>query len=384
MTQHVVIVGAFVDSVVNFRGDLIRSLVARGHRVTAMSSSASVSQVQAIVNLGAEFVPYHVQRNGLSVSSDLATLRELRAKFRDLKPDTVIAYTIKPIIWGGLALRSVPHSHFYPMITGLGYAFHGVSIKRRFVRWLAIVLYTVALRRAKLVFFQNSDNVATFEDLGIISDQATLTLGGSGVNLEYFSQADMPKSEITFLLIARLLGDKGIREFVAAAKQVKSKFPTAQFQLAGMLDTSPDRIGEDELQRWIDECAIDFLGELKDVRASLASCHVFVLPSYHEGMPRTVLEAMATGRTIITTNAPGCRETVVDGVNGFLVDPGSVDQLVERMSWCIGNGHALDSMGVAGRRMAEERFCVQQINQAMIDVIEARSPCSKKPSGEER
>jgi glycosyltransferase involved in cell wall biosynthesis len=374
MNKHVVLVGSYVDSLVNFRGDLIRDLVSRGYRVTAMAPSASPMQLDAIEHLGAEFVSYRVQRNGLSLVADLKTLRDLKSHFRALQPDIVIAYTIKPIIWGGLALRSLSKVRFFPLITGLGYAFHGTSLKRRLIRLVATRLYRMALHRADLVFFQNRDNLDLFLKEKLVVGKPTRVVAGSGVNLDRFNYRDWPENGYNFLLVARLIGEKGIREYVAAADQLRALYPDACWRLAGIADSSPDRIKEDEITSWIENGSVEFLGELKDVREAIADCHVYVLPSYHEGMPRTVLEAMATGRAIITTNTSGCRETVSQGVNGYLVEPRDTKELMDRMKWFLENRSKSLEMGFNSRRMVESRFDVRLVNKAMIDAIEAKTP----------
>lgn len=374
MSKHIVLVGSFVDSLVNFRGDLIRDLVSRGYRVTTMADSATPVQLAAIKQLGADFVPYRVQRNGLSVLSDLVTFRDLKSLFRQLKPDIVIAYTIKPVVWGGIALRSLPKVRFFPLVTGLGYAFHGTTLKRRLLRLIVTRLYRMSLRRADLIFFQNRDNLELFIREELVVGKPTKIVAGSGVNLDRFVYREMPERGFNFLLVARLIGEKGIREYVAAAQQLKELYPDARWRLAGFADSSPDRIKEDELTGWIDNGSIEFLGELKDVREALADCHVYVLPSYHEGMPRTVLEAMATGRAVITTDTSGCRETVSDCLNGYLVEPGNVDQLVDRMKWFLEHRSNLLEMGHYSRRMVESTFDVRLVNNAMIEAIEAKAP----------
>jgi glycosyltransferase involved in cell wall biosynthesis len=191
-------------------------------------------------------------------------------------------------------------------------------------------------------------------------------VAGSGVDLSYFSEAEFPESAPTFLCIARLLGEKGLREYAQAAQIVKQRYPKAEFRLLGPADPSPDRISLDEVNTW---GTIEYLGDTNDVRPYLAVCHILVLPSYHEGMPRTVLEAMATGRPILTTNAPGCKKTVVQGENGFLVPFRDAEALAERMIWFIEHRDQWQRMGQVSRRMAEERFDVHKINAQLLRIM---------------
>src|SRR5690606_30161438 len=231
---------------------------------------------------------------------------------RRLKPDFSLAYTIKPVIYGNVAawLARVPAR--FALITGLGYAFQGEAGQRSWLKRIVQNLYGFALAKVTKVFFQNPDDEALFYDLGILdlSNPKTVVVNGSGIDVDSFTVAHFPETT-QFLLIARLLGDKGIREYVAAANRVKQKYPEVCFGLVGWIDENPNAISEDELQRWIDSGAVHFYGRLSDVKPVIAQSSVYVLPSYREGTPRTVLEAMSMGRPIITTDAPGCRETVV-------------------------------------------------------------------------
>lgn len=362
------IVGAFPRSVLSFRGDLIRK-IGQGCDVGIAIGHADESWVTGIKNLGAEFFPYSVQRNGLSPSKDLRTLRELRKLFRQWSPDVVLAYTIKPIVWGGIAARSAPEMRFFALVTGLGYAFEGRSWKRRLLTTLVKSLYRFSLRRAEGVIFQNSDNRDLFVKLGIVPAGKCYVVNGSGVHVDRFSVKPLPSGPCRFLLIARLLGEKGIREYVAAARIVKRQYPEAIFQLLGPADPSPDGISLQEVGGWVGEGVIDYLGETDDVRPFIADCHVYCLPSYHEGMPRTVLEAMAMARPVLTTQTCGCRETVVEGMNGWTVPVRDADSLAERMIWFLAHQDRWKEMGRASRDLAVEKFDVHQVNRRMMEIM---------------
>lgn len=374
---HVVVVSGFAESLINFRGDLICDLKSQGCRITALAPSASDDQLQRIERLGAEFVSYDVKRNGLSVSSDLATLSQLKRQFRRLNPDIVLAYTIKPVVWSGIALSRNRSIRFFPMITGLGFAFHGDSLRRKLLRTLVTGLYRRSLRRAELVFFQNADNQETFRSGGLLGNKPSIVLPGSGINLTRFPQRPFKTGPITFLMIARLLGEKGVREYAEAAHEVKKRHPEVRFRLVGPTDPSPDAISEHEIAAWKTQGAIEYVGSLQDVSDELANCHVYVLPSYHEGLPRTVLEAMATGRPIITTNAPGCKETVENGKNGFLVETKSSSELIERTQWFLANQQAIEPMGLESRKIAEQRFSVDKVNQIILSKLLTSQPQGK-------
>ena len=220
--------------------------------------------------------------------------------------------------------------------------------------------------------FQNPDDESLFRKLNILSAHAnTCVVNGSGVDVSQFNVAHFIESAAPrFLLIARLLGDKGVREYVQAAKQVKQHYPDTQFDLVGWIDTNPNAITQAELDQWVAAGVLNFLGRLNDVRPAIRDCSVYVLPSYREGTPRTVLEAMAMGRAVITTDAPGCRETVVDGDNGFLVPIKDADALAQAMLRFIEKPDLSIQMGQRSRIIAEDKYDVHKVNEKMLKRME--------------
>ena len=368
--MRILVVGGLASSLVNFREALLRSMVERGHEVHAAAPLLSKNKptVDRVLAIGVIVHDVDLQRSGMNPLKDLATLLNLVRIVRRVRPDVMLNYTIKPVIWGTLA-GSVGHvPHRFALVTGLGYAFTGPAGGKR---WLAQTaarwLYRLAMRRASKVFFQNPDDVALLRELEVLRPQTRVAVvNGSGVDTHRFSPAPLPTGPISFLLVARLLGDKGIREFIAAAKQIKASNPEVMFHLVGPGDPSPDAISAQELADWQRERTVTWHGPLDDVRGAFAAAHVYVLPSYREGTPRTVLEAMAMGRPVITTDAPGCRETVVHGENGFLVPPGEVDPLAAAMRRFIRDPALIPSMGQRSRRMAEEKYDVHKVNAAML------------------
>ena len=373
--KSVYVVGAHPGSLINFRGELIRSLVESGCEVTAMASGSKVKVAgfiptervkESVKEMGAEFKSYPVSRNGLNPFEDFKTFLSLFRTFRVCKPDIVIAYTIKPVLWGGIATMFTRNTRFYAIITGLGFAFAGEGVKKVILRKFVIALYRLSLAKADVVFFQNRDNLNSFVDFGILPRDKASLVNGSGVDLERFSLVPLPEKEVVFLLIARLLGDKGVREYCEAACIVKKKYPQAIFRLVGPPDTSPDGIDVGEIEKWHDDGIINYRGGVEDVRSEIALSSVFVLPSYHEGMPRTVLEAMSMGRPILTTDVPGCRETVIEGENGFLVPCKEVEPLVEKIGWFLENISLLTVMGNKSRSLAEEKYDVHKVNREIL------------------
>jgi glycosyltransferase involved in cell wall biosynthesis len=291
---------------------------------------------------------------------------------RELRPDVVLSYTVKPIIWGGLAARFAGVPRTWSMITGIGHAFaDGKNPRQRFLRALVTWLYRYALRGADGVFFQNHDDEAEFRRLDILGQHVRVTvINGSGVDLKVFSRQPLTKRGPVFLLLARLIADKGIREYREAARSIRARYPQSRFLLAGPLDENPSAIGKRELEQWVREGDIDYLGTLDDVRPALAECSVYVLPSwYREGRPRTILEAMAVGRAVVTTDSPGCRETVDDGVNGYLVPSGDSASLVRTLMRFIENPTLAARMGAESRRIAEEKYDVDAVNRVILETM---------------
>ncbi|MDK9773422.1 glycosyltransferase family 4 protein [Vibrio sp. B181a] len=366
--MKILIIGASPRSIKNFRGKLITTLKSKGLEVTASASNASLKDINQIIKLGCDYLDYSVSRNGLNPAQDLVTLYSLTKNINHLKPEITLAYTIKPIIWGGIASRFSKVSSFYAMVTGLGYAFQKGGFKKKLLNVLVRFLYKFSLKKSKGVIFQNQDNMQVFIDEGIIPQEKCFLVNGSGVDLSHYQVSPLPlKSH--FLLIARLLGDKGIREYAKAAQIVKQQYPEAVFELVGPEDPSPDGIKLEEINKWVSSGAIEYSGATTDVRPFIENCSIYVLPSYHEGMPRTVLEAMAMGRPILTTDVPGCRETVVNGDNGWLVEKANVEQLAERMIWFIENQEQWSVMGNKSHTMANEKFDVHKVNAEILKIM---------------
>lgn len=369
--MKILIIGAEPFSLLQFRGDLIKELVSLGYEVVAMANNASDTQIAKLEDYGARYIDYPVSRTGLNPFGDIQTLYSLLSHFRLEEPDYVLSYTIKPVIWGSIASKFFPKLKFVGMVTGLGYAFGRGGFLRSFVRVFATALYKVALASADAVIFQNPDNRQTFVDQKLVSACKTHVIQGSGVNLAYFpySEYQMDGRNLCFLMVARLLRDKGVREFIAAAEKVKAIHNNVDFVLVGPLDSSPDAIPLEKIIKYDRTGVISYKGAVSDVRTFMIDSSVYVLPSYHEGMPRTVLEAMAVGRPIITTDVPGCRETVSPGVNGWLVSKGDSDDLAEKILWFVDSPNEIKKMGQQSRDMVSNQFDVKQVNKDIINIV---------------
>ena len=369
VAKKFLLIAGYPESLLNFRGPLLRALLEVGLEVHVAAPDLPTNSVirQQLEALGAQVHEVALKRTGMNPLADMTTVYHLWRLMHRIKPDYSLGYTIKPVVYGNIAawLAGVPRR--FALITGLGYAFQGETGQRTWLKRIVQSLYRAALGKAHKVFFQNPDDEALFNSLGIIkpSDQKTVVVNGSGIDVGSFSVASLPQAT-QFLLIARLLGDKGVREFVKAATMVRLQHPDVRFGLVGWIDENPDAIGEDELQQWIEAGDVQFYGRLDDVKPVIAQSSVYVLPSYREGTPRTVLEAMAMGRPIITTDAPGCRETVVDGDNGFLVPVKAVDELAIAMLKFIERPDLIDRMGKRSRQIAEEKYDVDKVNAHML------------------
>ncbi|MDZ4383229.1 MAG: glycosyltransferase family 4 protein, partial [Thermodesulfovibrionia bacterium] len=343
---------------------LIKSWLAAGHEVIAAAPEEEVAEQLAAWLVPFERIP--LNRTGMNPIKDLILLYHIRKIVKLHKPTYLFLYTVKPVIYGSLATWGNTGCRCYSMITGLGYVFTEASGSSRLLRYIVEQLYRMALKRNERIFFQNPDDYALFVRKNLVSKKKSLLINGSGINLDYYQIADLPEKKYIFLMIARLLIEKGVREYIQAAGLVKQKYPEAQFILVGWaFSDNQSSISETDVERWKNEGVVDILSELEDVRPIIASSSVYVLPSYREGTPRTVLEAMAMGRPIITSDAPGCRETVEDGVNGFLVPVRDVDSLAEAMERFIREPELLAKLGAESRRIAEEKYDVHKVNKAI-------------------
>jgi len=370
------IIASYLPSVLNFRGKLLEAIAAKNIQVhVACPDMDSYTEEKAkLLQLGYVLHDIPMQRTGTSPVRDLGTLWALLQLIRQIKPDTVLAYTIKPVIYGMLAASLAKVPNRFALITGLGYAFQNVEAgaQRSIFQRLVHGLYAQALKHAHKVFFQNPDDLALFQKMHLLNPTVpTVVVNGSGVNVAEFEVMPLPEGlngqpKPSFLLIARLLADKGVREYAEAARQIKQHYPEVEFHLVGWIDDNPTAILQTELDRWMADGRLKFWGKLSDVKPAIAASSIYVLPSYREGTPRTVLEAMAMGRAIITTDAPGCRETVVNGENGFLVPVKSVEALVQAMENFIQQPDLIQDMGQQSRAVAVNKYDVHRVNAHMM------------------
>ena len=369
-SSHVFVLGGLAESLTNFRGPLLREFRNRNLRVTVAAGGPAPDDVaRKLADWGVEYVSVPLERAGLNPVKDFSTVTSLVSLFRQKKPDVFFGYTIKPVVYGLIAARLAGIPRRSAMLTGLGYAFTD-GRERSLVGRIAKTLLRSAVSLSHMTIFQNHDDLEFMRGSGVVSEAApTGLVDGSGVDLEQYAAAPLPEGPPTFLLIARLLRDKGISEYVEAARIVKTAFPSARFRLAGPFDPNPAAISKAEVEAWEREGVVEYLGPLADVRPALGACHVYVLPSYREGTPRTVLEAMATGRAIITTDAPGCRQTVVDGDNGFLVPVQDPRAIADRMLRYCAAPELIEKCANSSRKIVSAKFEAREVARKTADLI---------------
>jgi len=358
----------------NFRLNLMLELQKAGHEVLAVAPFDSYAE--KIVAAGVRFHAVPISGGGTNPFAELKSVAGLLSAFRAHKIELVLSYTPKGNLYGALA-AIVGGRQFLPNVSGLGRAF----IRRSFITRVVLLLYRATFRRARHVFFQNKEDMAFFIAAGLVKPENAERLPGSGVDLTRFAlsavaepaAAPRPAHAPVFLLVARMLWDKGIGEYIAAARLVRQRWPDARFRLLGFLDVSnPSAVPRAQVEAWVAEGVVEYLGATDDVRPFLRDADCVVLPSYREGVPRTLLEAAALARPIVTTDAPGCRDTVVDGETGFLCRPADAADLAAKLLLLIDLPlEQRRAMGLRGRAMIERSFDERIVLERYARVVAA-------------
>lgn len=368
------LVAGLAESLINFRGPLIAALQVRGFQVHVAAPNLSKnSQIRSTLeNTGVVVHEIRLNRTGVHPFADFLTFIQLWRLMRYLRPQYVLAYTIKPVIYGLIAGWCAGVPRRFAMIEGLGFVFtydiKSLSFKRRLLKGLVQLLYKFSLSKASRVVFLNSDDLLEFVEGRLLSVEKTYLLGGIGVDLVRWTPSPSTIVPLTFILVARLLYEKGVIEFVEAARLIKKSYPSVRFILLGDIDLNPGSLRRPMVQQWVSEGLLEWPGHVP-VAMWLKQSSVFVLPSYREGVPMSTQEAMAMGLAIITTDVPGCRDTVIDGINGFLVPARNVEGLALAMQTFINCPHLIGQMGRESRRLAEEKFNVDNVNCRLIDML---------------
>jgi glycosyltransferase involved in cell wall biosynthesis len=368
--MHILITVNAAWNIWNFRRPLVEALVADGHRVTVLAPADD--SLKDIKSIGCNFMPLDMNVKGLNPFDGLKLFQKFKKNFRRERPDIVLSFTIKNNIFGALA-ASASKTPFIPNVTGLGTAFLSTGV----LQIVAERLYRKAFASLPCVFFQNADDRNLFIARGLVQAEQAHLLPGSGIDLARFAVAAYPAQTDApvFLMIGRLLRDKGVIEYVEAARLVRATWPRARFQLLGPVDTA-NRTAIDTMtvQSWQNEGVIEYLGPTDDVRPYIAASHVVVLPSYREGAPRTLIEAAAMARPLIASDVPGCRSVLDDSTTGLLCLVRSSESLAEACSAFLALApEAQSAMGHAGRAKMEAEFDQVRVIQAYRDAIASAS-----------
>ncbi len=373
---RVLLVCSYARSLINFRGDLIMDLIQKGFEVYCAAPEMDAETRENLSQMKAVPLVFKLERRGLNPIKDLGSIRELKQLIKKHEIDLVFPYTIKPVIYSSIAARQLGIP-VISLITGLGYTFTGLGTKAKLLQQVTEQLYRNALRTNAVVIFQNKDDQGLFIERKIITSvQKSEVVNGSGIHLDRFPYRERkinPGEPILFLIIGRLAHEKGTGLFLRSAKEVKPKHPEVEFHLIGE-PPEDGPITNEELNSLHNQGLIKYHGFQTNVVPLMSQCDVFALPSfYREGVPRSILEALSLGMPIITTDMPGCRETV-NGKNGFLLEPQAYDPLLKAVMHFIEHPKDIGTMGDESRKLAESKFDVRLINAQIIELITSHLP----------
>lgn len=404
--MKMVVLTADANTLVYHRGDLIRDFAAHGCEVVTSAAEDYPHVTEFVTRLGGRHRAIRMVRSKVNPLRDLVTLQDMWRLFREEKPDALFAYTIKSVVYGCVVARLAGIRRVYALLPGLGFTFvKPVTWKQKIVSRISEALHRFALRRADVIFMQNRDDVKLFQDMRMLPKGVPVHVtAGSGVNMEEFPHAPLEQDEalaegqVRFVLVSRLLISKGVRVFAEAARRVKQRHPNAEFHLVGPFDPNPNRVDEREVHQWVAEGTLVHHGMVRDVASLVQKMHIFVLPTwYREGVPHATLEALSTGRPIITTNSVGARECVrltsegeaqrqrgemlMEGENGFLCQPQNVAAVECAMEWYLQNQPQILTHGQASRKLAADVFDVRLVNDIILKAMGLR-PSATSPSGD--
>jgi len=363
-------VSVVANAIFKSRKELVDLFLKRGYKVIVAAPDNSVDiKTYFDNNPKITYETWSMSRTGVNFINDFKSIKDLRSIIRKHNPDLLYSFGgAKAAIYATIAGSKENIHKNYCMVNGLGSIIHGKGLKNYILKMIMMILFRYSMKKSDKVLFQNKDDLNYFLSKKIVTTSKTKIINGSGVNLKLFPYTK-PINLNVFLFVGRLLKDKGIYEFVEAAKLIKDKYPLVEFWVIGGLDDNPTSVSQDDINKWVKNDLITYFGELESVKEYYQKCSVFVLPSFHEGTPRTSLEAMAIGRPIITTNTVGCKETVVDGTNGYLVPVKSVDLIARKMEFFIQNPDKVTSMGYESYKLALRKYDVKLINKSILEAF---------------
>ncbi|MEG2748813.1 MAG: glycosyltransferase family 4 protein [Acinetobacter sp.] len=372
--KKIIIIGTTASNLFIFRKDFIVACIQKKMHVVAFVSEYTDEWIEKLSELGAEVVTYNLSRGGLNPFADISSTVQLTQKIKKIRPDIVFSYSAKPVIYGTLAAKAAKAPVIIGMLEGLGYTFteqpDGQTAKTKLVRNIQILLYRIAFKYMDKIIFLNNDDKKDLMGSYNLKKPESHVLGGIGLNFDNYQFSTPESYPVKFLFIGRLLKEKGVFELIEAMRIVKSIHPDAHFTVLGEIDhENLGALTQETLDQLIQENIFEYPGYVENVPDWITKTSIFVLPSYREGVPRSTQEAMAIGRPIITTDVPGCRDTVVDGVNGFLVPKWDIDALVEKMCFFIENPEQISIMGQESYKIACEKFDVHKVNKRLFKII---------------
>lgn len=372
--SKIAIIGNQAFTLLKFRGPLIKRLIDKGYRIYALAPEFSPKLKRQVEDLGATPIEVSMSRSGMNPFRDLMDMVGLYKILKDLEPSLCLTYFTKPVIYGNMAAQLCNISHRFSMIEGAGYVFNDEAregIRSYFLRKIVKNLYKIALNGVSNVFVLNEDDEELFIQENILSKEKIVRIPGIGIDTQKYNYSEPDTSPVSFILVARLIEEKGVNEFIEAGKRIKKNYPDrTRFILVGGVDDNPSTLTREYLEGLNEENIIEWVGHVPDVRPWLKKSSVFVLPSYYrEGMPRSILEAMSMGRPIITTDWVGCKETVEEGENGFLVPIKNSEKLVKRMIYFVKNPKKIKTMGDNSRAMVLNKFDVNNVNDLILDTM---------------
>ena len=352
----------------NFRGDLIKDIIAKGYEVIV--TGPNKDGVDKIEELGARFIEVSMNKNGLNPVADFKYMWQLRKIMKKECIDVSLGYTIKPFLYGAIAAKMAGVKNINSMVAGAGYLFASTTFKARLIRSLTLPLYRIGFGCANHVIFQNIDDLNEFVYKGLVKKEKCSVVDGSGVNMNKYVPAPYPDIP-SFFFLGRLVHSKGGLDFAKAARIIKANYSKSRFMILGKLEKDlPDAILPEELMPFVDAGIVELFPETDNIPQYYAMTSVFVLPTaYREGTPRVILEAMASARAIITTNTPGCKETVVEGENGFFTSIHNPEDLADKMLYFILYPEKISAFGNCSYEICKRKYEVSITNNRMFEIM---------------